>query len=138
MLGKERFTGISNDFLSQYAAHSKVGKLARQQDANEMLAAMQQLEKEVQERERINAECRNRIDNMMAEHQLNMDYLFTFGIRCEHRDELMKVLQENSQHGGMTLQEATALANARARHEEIAMPDPTYNVNGLSGSDSLA
>ncbi|QEG21018.1 hypothetical protein [Mariniblastus fucicola] len=131
MLGKERFTGISNDFLSQYAAHSKVGKLARQQDANEMLAAMQQIEKEVQERERINAECRDRIDNMMAEHQLNMDYLFTFGIRCEHRDELMTILQENSQHGGMTLLEATALANARARHEEIAMPDPGYNVNGL-------
>lgn len=138
VLGKERFTGTPNDFLEKYPAHSHVGKLARQHDAKEMLAAIQQMEQEVKDQEQINAQCGDRIERMTAEHHLNMDYLFTFGVRCEHRDELMRILQESSEHGGMSLQEASALANARARHEEIAMPNPTHNVNGLSGSDFIS
>ena len=137
-LGKERITGTPSDFLEKYPAHTHVGKLARQHDAKELIAAIQQMEQEVKEREQINAQCGDRIERMTAEHQLNMDYLFTFGVRCEHRDELLRILQENTLHGGMSLQEAAALANAKARHDEMAMPNPTHNVNGLSGSDFIS
>ena len=134
MLGKERFTGTKNDFLEKYPAHSDIGKLARQHDAKAMIAAIEKTEQEVEQRERANAQIENRIDRMVVEHQLNMDYLFTFGVRCENREELMRVLQEASHHGGISLQQAAALANARAVHIQNMTPDQTHNVNGLSGS----
>jgi hypothetical protein len=138
VLGKEPITGTPKDFLEQYPAHSHVGNLARRHDAKAMIAAIQQVEQEVKEREQINAQCSERIDRMTAEHHLNMDYLFTFGVRCEHRDELIRILQENTDHGGMSLQEAAALANARARLEEMTMPNLAHNINGSSGLDSFS
>lgn len=98
---------------------------------------MKKVEQEVESQEATNANAADKIERMNAEHRLNMDYLFSFGVRSEHRTELLRILTEVEQHGGMSIDEATALANARSRHEEIMQPDPTYNVNGLSGADPL-
>lgn len=131
MLGKERFTGTEQKYLVEYHSDQSLGKAIRQSDAVKMLREMKSDEKEVLHREKILAECNDRILRMNEQHRLNMDYLISYGIHAQRRETLTEVLEEVQEHGGLSVREAINLANARAQHSQ-----QFYNSNGLSTDSS--
>ena len=137
VLGKERFTGTSDDQLNQYPIDHHLGKAIRQSDAIKLQQAMEKVEGEVKRREALAEQCSNRIDRITEIHRLNMDYLISFGIWAEDREQLTQILKEVEQHGGLSLEQATALANARAQHERQTIENASQISNGLSFGGSL-
>ncbi len=138
MLGKEpTFTGTSDELLKQYPAGHHLGKAIRQSDAIKLQQAMEQIEGEVNRRETLAKQCTDRIDRMTETHRLNMDYLISFGIWAEHREQLTQILQEVEQHGGLSLEQATALANARAQQHQQTKRNLHQSSNGLPFGESV-
>jgi hypothetical protein len=122
MLGKERiFTGMNDEFLNNHGANTELGRIIRSADAKRVLEEMQVYEESVQSRERAALECQNRIDAMLEQHRLSAEYLISFGVSVEHRNELRRVLDEVSRTGGLSLKSAIEFANARAAAGDLQL-----------------
>lgn len=70
-------------------------------------------EAEIQVEQQRIAEIDNRLQQMIAEQDLNMQFLIEFGVRADQRVAFQRLLHEVSQHGGLSLQEAANLIHAR-------------------------
>lgn len=117
MLGERpEYTGASKAYLANNPASTAVGKVLRQAEARKLLGKMNELEREVQSRERQLTEVVDRIKKISQEHRLNMDYLVSFGVRAEHRSQLRNLLREVQDHGALSVQESIDLTNARVRN----------------------
>lgn len=117
MIGTEEHIngGIDPAFLERYGADTIPGNMARRAESDRLLKLMNQSESEIFARERQNHTITDRIDRMNSVHRLEMDYLVSFGVRAEHRDELRSILNENRSLGGLTPHQAVALVNERKR-----------------------
>ena len=115
MFGKEPvYTGMSEEFLDTYGANTELGRLVRSEDAKKFLEAMEAHEEMVRLREQQAEQCSDRIEQMLAQHRLSAEYIISFGIPVEDRQELKAVMEEVAENGGLSIRSAIGLASARS------------------------
>lgn len=130
------YDGTNPELRGRYGAATAFGRALRQADAASRLNEMEGAEAAIAVQERINAEITDRIARMTAEHQLSMRYLIQFGVSADERFAFQVLLQEITQHGGLTLQEAANLVHARKIAEDHSGNAPA--AGGLSSSFAAA
>ncbi|QDT64071.1 hypothetical protein [Calycomorphotria hydatis] len=121
--------GVAPDLLAKYGADSNMGRLLRQGEAKRLLKSMEEAEPDVRQQEALRLQIMDRIEQINAEHALNIKYLIEFGVSAAERHQFQAVLAEVIQHGGLTLQEAADLAHAQL----LSLSD--QSVNGPGSSD---
>ena len=102
----------AKNLFEQYAAHSEIGIALRRGDARLRLQEILQAESVVKQAEEFNEQITDNITRINAEHQLNMQYLIQFGVRADERLQFQQLLEQVSNHGGLSLREAANLAHA--------------------------
>ena len=98
--------------FDQHAAHSEFGIAIRRGDARLRLQEILQAESVVKQAEEFNEQITDNIARINAEHQLNMQYLIQFGVRADERMQFQQLLEQVSDHGGLSLREAVNLTHA--------------------------
>ncbi|QDT91457.1 hypothetical protein [Gimesia algae] len=98
--------------FEQHSAHSACGIALRRGDAKLRLQEISQAESAVQQQETINEQITDHIARQQAEHALNMQYLIQFGVRADERWQFQQLLEQVSNHGGLSLCEAANLTHA--------------------------
>ena len=109
---KNPLDSYAKNLFDQYAAHSEIGIALRQGDARLRLKEILQAESVVKQAEEFNEQITDNIQRMQAEHELNMQYLIQFGVRADERVQFQHLLEQVSDHGGLSLREAANLAHA--------------------------
>ena len=109
---KNPLDSYAKKLFEQYAAHSEIGIALRQGDARLRLKEIIQAESVVKQAEEFNEQITDNIERMQAEHELNMQYLIQFGVRADERVQFQHLLEQVSNHGGLSLREAANLAHA--------------------------
>ncbi len=129
---KNPLDSYTKNFFDQCAARSKIGIALRQGDARLRLKEILQAESVVKQAEEFNNQITDNIQRMQAEHELNMQYLIQFGVRADERLQFHHLLEQVSDHGGLSLREAANLAHAMA-HSSNGSDDLTDSTSVLSG-----
>ena len=109
---KNPLDSYAKNLFDQYAAHSEIGIALRQGDARLRLKEILQAESVVKQAEEFNEQITDNIQRMQAEHELNMQYLIQFGVRADERVQFQHLLEQVSNHGGLSLREAANLTHA--------------------------
>ena len=116
----------ARSLLSHFPAITEFGRLLRQallkRTATEVLAVEPELQRELRQA----AAVEGQIERMNREHQIRMQYLIHFGVTPEERHEYLRLLEESSEHGGLSPQDAASLAHARH----------SYSVRQRNGSST--
>ena len=98
--------------FEQHSASSETGIAIRRGDARLRLQEIRQAESAVKQQEALNAQIADNIAREQAEHQLNIQYLIQFGVRADERLQFQQLLEQISEHGGLSLREAVNLTHA--------------------------
>ncbi|QDT45179.1 hypothetical protein Pan241w_52980 [Gimesia alba] len=98
--------------FEQHPASSDIGIAIRRGDARLRLQEIRQAEAAVKHQEALNTQINDNIAHEQAEHQLNMQYLIQFGVRADERSQFQQVLEQITEHGGLSLREAANLTHA--------------------------
>jgi len=109
---KNPLDSYAKKIFDQYAAHTEIGIALRQGDARLRLKEILQAESVVKQAEEFNEQITDNIQRINAEHQLNMQYLIQFGVRADERLQFQHLLEQVSNHGGLSLREAANLVHA--------------------------
>jgi len=113
--GHNPFDSYAKKLFDQHSAHSEFGINIRRGDARLRLKEILQAESTVKQAEEFNAQITDNIARMSAEHELNMQYLIQYGVRADERAAFQQLLEQVSQHGGLSLREAANLTHAMAQ-----------------------
>ena len=110
--GHNPLDSYAKTLFEQHSAHSECGIALRRGDARLRLQEILQAESAVQQQEVINEQITDNIARIQAEHELNMQYLIQFGVRADERWQFQQLLEQVSNHGGLSLREAANLTHA--------------------------
>ncbi len=135
---KNPLDSYAKNFFDQYAAHSEIGIALRQGDARLRLKEILRAESVVKQAEEFNEQITDNIARINAEHQLNMQYLIQFGVRADERIQFHHLLEQVSDHGGLSLREAANLTHAIvSQNGSGSSSDLSPSSSSLSSSLSL-
>ncbi len=97
--------------FEQHDADSEMGIALRRGDARLRLQEILRVESAVQQQEIINEQITDNITRIQAEHELNMQYLIQFGVRADERTQFQQLLEQVSDHGGLSLRQTANLTH---------------------------
>ncbi|WP_232093023.1 hypothetical protein, partial [Gimesia panareensis] len=119
--------------FEQHPASSVIGIAIRRGDAQLRLQELWQAEAAVKQQETLNAQITNNIARQQAEHQLNMQYLIQFGVRADERSQFQHLLEQITEHGGLSLREAANLTHvAIQRNGSVDSSASSLVTSGLT------
>lgn len=119
--------------FEQHPASSEIGIAIRRGDAQLRLQELWQAEPAVKQQETLNAHIADNIARQQAEHQLNMQYLIQFGVRADERSQFQQLLEQITEHGGLSLREAANLTHVIAQRNG----SENFSDSSLLTSDSI-
>jgi len=105
------------ELLNRYGIETNRGRILRKGDAKLMLKRMAEAEDVVRAERKQRETIADRIARMNAIHEWNTWYLLQFGVRADERRHFQTILQQATEHGGLTLLQAADLAHAQRQAE---------------------
>ena len=98
--------GTSDKILEQFGAKTKTGRELRKHDARRKLEEIDLHEREVNNREQTIETSKNRIDALMNQHRLDAEYIISFGVPVDLRNEYRMLLSDIVTQGHLSLKQA--------------------------------
>ncbi len=111
------FESCVPELAKLHAPDSPVGITLRKADARKRLKELLEAEEGIAQQQCTIAKIDDDIERFNAEHEFNMQHLIQFGITLDEREEMIRILEDVSETGGMSLREAAKEAHARVQRK---------------------